>query len=906
MNRYALPTHPALCLLILLALITALSAPLPLLAAESAATVVSLRGKATAINAAGQERPLAIKEQLFVSDRIKTEAASRLQILFTDNTIVSLGSAAEMAIAEYQWSSEQAPAVFKTRVEEGAFRVMGGAITKAAPERFTTETPSATIGIRGSMYAGRVSDGALAVVFQGGAGIYVQNAAGIVEITEPGFGTKVTSPNAAPAEPVAFTDEDMGALGNGLANGEGEGEGKGKGEGEGEAAAGEEKPQEEPAPTGDATTTDSTGDTTGDWADTTFDEPPPTTTPITTVNTTNTTVTTVNTGEIATSSSQDTVTQEAETTAESTTSTSLSGRGVMTLHDKLHNTELYYRYGSASASRDSGGATTVTVAGYQLPFTFNWSTSGASYSGIPTMVEIDHGTAYSLNIDGQIFDNYWRYLKADNLGEFFYLHLYDDMVMQDFEHESLIYAGIASTAGQMPTTGVDNYIGHLGGKSIPVSPETHYDGFVEHADMEVNWANRKFIGVIHDDDISTVDRRKSVFFFGSLTSDRDTAANVTVIGRDNWDGNDLKSDTIYSTSLVGSFYGSEYQGFGGYGSGASYSAYTSTQTESWDIATGMFRDPADHTSTSPTGSSNARGFIVGVAKGFNFYSTPTAVTPLVFRNPAPDGLQVTLNAGTGRVYGTASASGDSTFSLQNIYVGNETDNAYSAYVMDDNFIALLSSNAAGSSGVNNEGTYGDLKANQNFAVTAEPDADNNYATHVYHQQFSQHVTWGYWAVAFEDPLDSGASGTHYNITPEHAYWVAGELTPQAAITSLTTAAFQGTYTGPAYGSQITNNGNVAALTGGATSLNVNFTDRSISGSINFDQANLALVSGNFSADGQFNITGGNAFTVGGVAASAGGMSGAFFGDQAQAVAGSFDVTNNDSTDRYVGIFGGAR
>jgi len=170
-------------------------------------SVVALRGMVTAVNAAGRPRRLAIQSEIYLSDTIKTGRRGRVQMMFDDNTLISLGTNTDMQIAGYQWDPDKKTGAMKTRVQEGVFRIMGGAITQVAPDNFKTETPAGTIGIRGSMYAGKVSGSALRLLFQGGKGIYVSNRAGTVNIDRPGFGTFVAGPSSPPAKPTRMTGE---------------------------------------------------------------------------------------------------------------------------------------------------------------------------------------------------------------------------------------------------------------------------------------------------------------------------------------------------------------------------------------------------------------------------------------------------------------------------------------------------------------------------------------------------------------------------------------------------------------------------------------------------------------------------------------------------------------------------
>ena len=200
------PSIATIVLLILLCLI----APFFSASAEpqGVATVVALRGTVVAQGKSGIARNLNIKSQIFQEDVLKTDKNSQLQIMFTDSTIISLGRDSELKIAEYRWQPEQKDGALKTQVKEGVFRVMGGAIAKEAPQNFKTQTPTATIGIRGSMYAFKSTNDSLSVVFQGGKGIEVYNDLGKVTISAPGFGTRVVL-NAPPARPSKFTEQDI-------------------------------------------------------------------------------------------------------------------------------------------------------------------------------------------------------------------------------------------------------------------------------------------------------------------------------------------------------------------------------------------------------------------------------------------------------------------------------------------------------------------------------------------------------------------------------------------------------------------------------------------------------------------------------------------------------------------------
>jgi len=182
---------------------------------EAIGKIVALRGVVSAVSKDNQERRLKLKDPVFLSETIKTKQG-RVQLMFKDNTLITLGRNTEMLIQEYLWKLGDKNSAMKTIIKEGSFRVMGGAITRDAPENFKTQTPVATIGIRGSMYAGMFRGGILSVMFQGGRGIYVANSSGTVDIDTSGFGTIVRGAGNAPEKPQRFDQDDLAEIEDGL------------------------------------------------------------------------------------------------------------------------------------------------------------------------------------------------------------------------------------------------------------------------------------------------------------------------------------------------------------------------------------------------------------------------------------------------------------------------------------------------------------------------------------------------------------------------------------------------------------------------------------------------------------------------------------------------------------------
>ena len=206
---------------------------------DKAGTVVAIRGEATAQSPEAAPRTLSLETEIHREDTIRTGKRGRLQIMFLDNTIVSMGSESELKVAEYEWNSQNRSGKMKTQAKEGVFRIMGGAITKTAPQNFITETPAATIGVRGSLFSFKVDEESLTVLFEGGKGIDIMNGQGVVSITQPGFGTQVMSLVEAPRPAVQFSEDEMAEMAISLTGGVSD-----EKEGEKEESAQEEKSEE--------------------------------------------------------------------------------------------------------------------------------------------------------------------------------------------------------------------------------------------------------------------------------------------------------------------------------------------------------------------------------------------------------------------------------------------------------------------------------------------------------------------------------------------------------------------------------------------------------------------------------------------------------------------------------------
>ncbi|HIP47051.1 MAG TPA: hypothetical protein EYG95_05780 [Campylobacterales bacterium] len=116
--------------------------------------ITALRGTADVIRG-GVENALVVGSTLESGDEIKTAYKSKLQMVFTDKTVISLGQKSHFKVDEYIFRKDKVSAKFS--LGKGFFKSITGKIGKISPKQFKIKTANATIGVRGTTIIGEVS-----------------------------------------------------------------------------------------------------------------------------------------------------------------------------------------------------------------------------------------------------------------------------------------------------------------------------------------------------------------------------------------------------------------------------------------------------------------------------------------------------------------------------------------------------------------------------------------------------------------------------------------------------------------------------------------------------------------------------------------------------------------------------
>jgi hypothetical protein len=121
-------------------------------AAEIIGRVLVAAGDVRAVRA-GREVPLQNTSPIEAGDRLRTGAASNAQIRLTDESIVALRPETEFAFTDYRFTGKDdgsERAFF--RLLKGGLRTITGLVGRRNHQNYRLETPTATIGIRGTHY----------------------------------------------------------------------------------------------------------------------------------------------------------------------------------------------------------------------------------------------------------------------------------------------------------------------------------------------------------------------------------------------------------------------------------------------------------------------------------------------------------------------------------------------------------------------------------------------------------------------------------------------------------------------------------------------------------------------------------------------------------------------------------
>jgi hypothetical protein len=144
----------------------------PALATESIGEAVAVIDQASTVGSVG-EQTLAVGMAVHRGDLVKTDEIGEAQLLFNDGTRLVVGPNSEMMLDDFVFRSGATENQFVVRALNGAFRFITGEATK---DSYLIHTPSATIGVRGTVFDFAVtSDDTQLLLLHGGVNMCGNN-----------------------------------------------------------------------------------------------------------------------------------------------------------------------------------------------------------------------------------------------------------------------------------------------------------------------------------------------------------------------------------------------------------------------------------------------------------------------------------------------------------------------------------------------------------------------------------------------------------------------------------------------------------------------------------------------------------------------------------------------------------
>jgi hypothetical protein len=178
-------------------------------------------GKITFINGTAnilrEEKNLVAKlgDDILSKDIITTEVNSKLQIIFNDKTVVTIGNKSKFSIDDYYYNENNSKDnKLDMNFSNGFFKTITGKIGKINPSKFKLNTKSASIGIRGTQIV-MTTDSIL--------GDFIACTSGEISVTSKLTGNSVIVPSGNftkiksginPTKPEAYTNEQLNKLSN--------------------------------------------------------------------------------------------------------------------------------------------------------------------------------------------------------------------------------------------------------------------------------------------------------------------------------------------------------------------------------------------------------------------------------------------------------------------------------------------------------------------------------------------------------------------------------------------------------------------------------------------------------------------------------------------------------------------
>ncbi len=143
---------------------------------------VAVRNQVTG-SRGGADQTLATGAHVYQNERISTGANSVAQLMFTDQTTLSVGPRSQVTLDRYVYDPNRSTGDVAVSFATGAMRFVTGS---QDPHSYQVRTPVATIGVRGTIVDLLMLDGRMFGILDEGRVIFTLSNGDTVELNRPG------------------------------------------------------------------------------------------------------------------------------------------------------------------------------------------------------------------------------------------------------------------------------------------------------------------------------------------------------------------------------------------------------------------------------------------------------------------------------------------------------------------------------------------------------------------------------------------------------------------------------------------------------------------------------------------------------------------------------------------------
>ncbi|HUL22801.1 MAG TPA: FecR family protein [Thermodesulfobacteriota bacterium] len=124
-------------------------------ASPTIATVQKMVGTASVLRQ-GQTISATVGLEIWENDTLRTGSDGSIGVIFNDDTLLSLGPESTLVIDRFLFAPREGKFSIALRMIRGTAAYLSGLIAKLAPDSAHFETPTASIGIRGTKFVVRI------------------------------------------------------------------------------------------------------------------------------------------------------------------------------------------------------------------------------------------------------------------------------------------------------------------------------------------------------------------------------------------------------------------------------------------------------------------------------------------------------------------------------------------------------------------------------------------------------------------------------------------------------------------------------------------------------------------------------------------------------------------------------